>query len=176
MRRQVGSASDAPTRGRRRRSGGGTPRHIGSSSACRRPVLLDGEPGRILGLDLGSARVARRDTGARRSNSRGPPGSGESHRSEPAAKPISSGGRTCCTQPGRLIAFGGRTRIGRRGSRWNHLGSRHVGRDRGLDPRHPRGAAGDLELGTSTELCARTYARGGPGSSGGVFATTGRCM
>ncbi len=77
---------------------------------------------------------------------------------------------------GRLIAFRGRTRIGRRGSRWNHLGSRHVGRDRGLDSRHPRGAAGDLELGTSTELCARTYARGGPGSSGGVFATTGRCM
>jgi hypothetical protein len=94
VRRQVGSASDAPTPGRRRRCGGGTPRHIGSGSACRRPVLLDGEPGRILGLDLDSARVARRDTGARRSNSRGPPRSGESHRSEPAAKPISSGGRT----------------------------------------------------------------------------------
>ncbi len=174
--RQVGSASDAPTRGIAAAVAGGTPRHIGSSGACRRQVPLDGEPGRILGLDSGSTRVAGRDTGrgGRTLMARHGP-ENRSDRSRPQ-KPISRDGVTRCTQPGRLIAFRGRTRTGMRGFSWNHLGARHVGGDRGLVPERPRAPRGHLEPVRRPQPCTRAYARGGAGVSGGVSATTGRCM
>ena len=64
VRRQVGSASDAPHAGLTDAAvARGYPKAHRQQRCVSPAVPLDGEPGRILGLDLGSTRVARRDTG-----------------------------------------------------------------------------------------------------------------